>query len=287
MPDIPVADRRNAPAQMTRLIAIMAALRTPQTGCPWDLEQTFATIAPYTIEEAYEVADAIARGDLDDMCDELGDLLLQVVFHARMAQEQGAFDVADVIAGICDKMIRRHPHVFGQTSADDAHAVTQNWANIKAQEKTARALRKGLDPDAPMSLLAAVKSGQPTLARALALQAKAGEVGFDWNDPMAVIAKIREELAEIESALHARDMKEAGAEVGDLLFAAVNLARHVKADPDAMLRATNLKFERRFYAIERALDARGQTFEQVTLGEMEDLWAAAKAAEIRSRHQAE
>ena len=279
MPQIPDADRRNAQDQIARLIAIMAALRTPQTGCPWDLEQTFATIAPYTIEEAYEVADAIARGDLDDLCEELGDLLLQVVFHARMAQEQGAFDAADVIAGICDKMIRRHPHVFAQTLAADAQAVTQSWASIKALENAERAARKGLNPDAAASLLSHVKTGAPSLARALALQAKASEVGFDWNNPMAVLAKIREELDEVESALQARDMQQAGEEVGDILFAAVNLARHVKADPDAMLRATNLKFERRFHSIERALQSRGQGFSDVTLDEMEALWVAAKADE--------
>jgi nucleoside triphosphate diphosphatase len=256
-----------------RLIEIMAALRTPKTGCPWDLEQNFATIAPYTIEEAYEVADAIARHDLADLEDELGDLLLQVVFHARMAQEQGTFDFGDVVKAITTKLIRRHPHVFGDERAKDPSAVKGLWEEIKAQEKQARG------KPADDSALAGVPVALPALTRALKLQAKASKVGFDWNDPRAVLRKIREEADEIEAALD--DGKaDAAAEVGDLLFAAVNLARHLDADPEALLRATNQKFERRFAAIEQALSARGKAPQNATLAEMDALWDEAKEREI-------
>jgi nucleoside triphosphate diphosphatase len=259
-----------------RLIEIMAALRTPKTGCPWDLEQNFATIAPYTIEEAYEVADAIARHDLADLEDELGDLLLQVVFHARMAQEQGTFDFGDVVKAITTKLIRRHPHVFGDERAKDPSAVKGLWEEIKAQEKQARG------KPADDSALAGVPVALPALTRALKLQAKASKVGFDWNDPRAVLRKIREEADEIEAALD--DGKaDAAAEVGDLLFAAVNLARHLDADPEALLRATNQKFERRFAAIEQALSARGKAPQNATLAEMDALWDEAKEREIANR----
>ena len=259
---------------ISRLIEIMAALRTPKTGCPWDLAQDFATIAPYTIEEAYEIADAIARHDLDDLRDELGDLLLQVVFHARMAQEQGAFDFADVVEAITAKLIRRHPHVFGDARDLTPEAVTNLWHDIKAQEKAEKATRP---PRA--ATLADVPVALPALTRALKLQQKAAKVGFDWNDPKAVLAKIREEADEIEAALDAGDKVDAGAEAGDLLFAVVNLARHLDADPEGVLRATNQKFERRFASIERALAARGKEPAQATLAEMDALWDAAKAAE--------
>jgi len=258
------------------LIAIMAALRTPGTGCPWDLEQNFATIAPYTLEEAYEVADAIARGDLDDLREELGDLLLQVVFHARMAQEQGAFDFADVVETLTAKLIRRHPHVFGDEVGQTPEAVKGLWERIKAQEKAQKARRH--EPE-PGGALAGVPVGLPALTRALKLQNKAGRVGFDWNDPLAVLAKIREEATEIEEAIATGNAAEAGAEVGDLLFAVVNLARHLDADPEAVLRATNRKFERRFGAIERALAERGRTPAASSLAEMDALWDEAKAAE--------
>ena len=233
---------------ISRLIEIMAALRTPDTGCPWDLKQDFSTIAPYTIEEAYEVADAIARGDLGDLREELGDLLLQVVYHARMAQEQGAFDFGDVVQAITEKMLRRHPHVFGEAGGLDHEAVGKLWQEIKAQEKAARP-----DTAAAQGALAGVPLALPALTRALKLQNKAGEVGFDWNDPLAVLAKIREEADEIESELKAGEQDKAAREVGDLLFAVVNLARHLQADPEAVLRQTNAKFERRFASIERAL----------------------------------
>jgi ATP diphosphatase len=265
---------------IARLLEIMAALRTPASGCPWDLQQTFETIAPYTIEEAYEVADAIARGDLDDLRDELGDLLLQVVFHARMAQEQGAFDFA-VVESLTEKLVRRHPHVFGEERGLTAKAVEGLWERIKRAERA----QKGNVPNGKetASTLAGIAVALPALTRALKLQAKAGEVGFDWNDPLAVLAKIREEANEIETELAAGNRATAGAEVGDLLFAVVNLARHLDVDPEATLRATNQKFERRFAAIERALAERGKTPQAATLEEMDELWNEAKAAERAPR----
>jgi nucleoside triphosphate diphosphatase len=267
---------------IARLIEIMAALRTPGSGCPWDLEQNFATIAPYTIEEAYEVADAISRGDLDDLKDELGDLLLQVVFHARMAEEQGSFAFADVVQAITEKLIRRHPHVFGDKGGMSTGEVNVQWDAIKAQEKAAR-VKAGKTPAPGRSgALSGVPPGLPALARALKLQQKAGKVGFDWNDPKAVIAKIREEADEIESALGARDREEILGELGDLLFAMVNLARHLDVDPETALRMTNLKFERRFAAIEAALAARGKAPADATLEEMDALWDEAKEREKKA-----
>jgi ATP diphosphatase len=265
---------------ISRLLEIMAALRTPVTGCPWDLEQDFASIAPYTIEEAYEVVDAIARGDLDDLREELGDLLLQVVFHARMAEEQNAFAFGDVVEAITRKMIRRHPHVFadGEGRLTPGH-VKENWDRIKAEEKAERAARRPPEPAGPKSLLSSVKAGQPALTRAMELQRKASTVGFDWNDPRAVLHKIREEADEIEAALDRGDAEELAAETGDLLFALVNLARHVGADPEAALRSTNAKFERRFAYIEHALAAQGRSLEGATLAEMDNLWNEAKVAE--------
>jgi ATP diphosphatase len=264
---------------MTALIDLMARLRDPVSGCPWDQKQTFTTIAPYTIEEAYEVADAIARDDMADLKEELGDLLLQVVYHARMAQEQGAFDFGDVVQAITEKMIRRHPHVFGDMAGTlhdhGPQAVAGLWDRIKAQEKESKASRgasadKGVLADVPVAL--------PALTRALKLQTKAGKVGFDWNDPRAVLKKIREEADEIEAELDAAPHK-AAAEVGDLLFAAVNLARHLQADPETVLRATNQKFERRFASIERALAVQGKAPQDATLAEMDALWDEAKSHE--------
>jgi len=276
------------PRDISRLIEIMTTLRTPGSGCPWDLEQNFATIAPYTIEEAYEVADAIARGDLGDLRDELGDLLLQVVFHARMAEEQNAFSFGDVVEAITAKMIRRHPHVFadkdGRLTPSDVKGA---WDRIKADEKAERAARRRQDEPAHKSLLTGVKAGQPALSRAMELQRKASSVGFDWNDPRAVLHKIREEADEIEAALDRGDANELAAETGDLLFALVNLARHVGADPDMALRGTNAKFERRFAYIERALAARGRSLEGASLAEMDALWNEAKAKEPRPSTPAE
>src|SRR4051794_17013725 len=269
---------------ISRLLEIMAMLRTPDSGCPWDLQQNFATVAPYTIEEAYEVADAIARGDLDDLRDELGDLLLQVVFHARMAEERNAFSFGDVVEAITRKMIRRHPHVFadkdGQLTPSDVKGA---WERIKAEEKAARATRRPAKEAAHNSLLSGVKPGQPAMIRAMELQRKASSVGFDWNDPRAVLHKIREEADEIEAALDRHDIEELCAETGDLLFALVNLARHVGADPEHALRATNAKFERRFSYIERALAAQGRSLESASLDEMDALWNDAKSAEQGGR----
>jgi ATP diphosphatase len=265
---------------ISRLLDIMAQLRTPGTGCPWDLEQNFATIAPYTIEEAYEVVDAIARGDLDDLCDELGDLLLQVVFHARMAEEQNAFAFGDVVDAICRKMVRRHPHVFadkdGRLTPSDVKGA---WDRIKAEEKAERAARRPLEEAAEKSLLSGVKAGQPALTRAMELQRKAASVGFDWNDPRAVLHKIREEADEIEAALDRGDAGELADETGDLLFALVNLARHTGIDPELALRGTNAKFERRFGYIEHTLAGRGRSLESASLAEMDALWNEAKKKE--------
>jgi ATP diphosphatase len=267
---------------ISRLLEIMAALRTPGSGCPWDLEQDFASIAPYTIEEAYEVTDAIARGDLDDLREELGDLLLQVVFHARMAEERNAFAFGDVVEAITRKMIRRHPHVFADKDGrlTPGH-VTEAWDRIKAEEKAERAARRPSGEATRKSLLSGVKAGQPALTRAMALQRKASSVGFDWNDPRAVLHKIREEADEIEAALDRGDAQELAAETGDLLFALVNLARHVGADPETALSGTNAKFERRFAYIEHTLAAQGRSLESASLAEMDALWNEAKAEEPR------
>ncbi len=265
---------------ISRLIEIMAALRTPKTGCPWDLAQDFSTIAPYTLEEAYEVADAIARDDMADLKDELGDLLLHVVYHARMAEERGAFGFGDVVQAITEKMIRRHPHVFGEMAGalheHGPQAISGLWERIKAAEKESRATSK--EASAKEGALAGVPVTLPALTRALKLQAQASKVGFDWNDPRAVLKKIREEADEIEAELEAAP-NDAAAEVGDLLFAAVNLARHLHADPEAVLRATNRKFERRFASIEQALAAAGKAPQDATLAEMDALWNEAKSRE--------
>src|SRR3954451_17698836 len=262
---------------ISRLLEIMAQLRNPNGGCPWHLGQDFSRIAPYTIEEAYEVADAIARGDLDDLRDELGDLLLQVVYHARMAEEQNAFSFPDVVEAITAKMIRRHPHVFADADGRLAPSdVKGAWERIKAEEKAERAARRPVDHASPVSLLSTVKAGQPALARAMGLQRKASTVGFDWNDPHAVLHKIREEADEIEAALERGDADELAEETGDLLFAVVNLARHVGAAPELVLRRTNAKFERRFAYIEHALALQGRSLDGASLDEMDALWNEAK-----------
>jgi ATP diphosphatase len=261
---------------IAHLIEIMAALRTPGSGCPWDLEQTFRSITPYTLEEAYEVADAIERGDMRDLRDELGDLLLQVVFHARMAEEQRAFDFGGVVEAITTKLLRRHPHVFGDLKDLSPDEVKELWDRIKAEEKAERSDNGKAEP---AGALAGIPVTMTALTRALKLQQKAGKVGFDWNDPMAVLAKIREEADEIEAEIRTGNTENAAAETGDLLFAVVNLARHLKVDPEAALRATNQKFERRFGSIERALAGRGKTPQEATLEEMDALWDEAKAAE--------
>lgn len=268
---------------IARLIEIMAALRTPGTGCPWDLEQDFASIAPYTVEEAYEVADAIARGDKLDLKDELGDLLLQVVFHARMAEEEGSFAFPDVIEAITSKLIRRHPHVFGDTRDLSPAEVKVLWHQIKAREKADKAAARavaGLPPqEEDRSVLAGVPHGLPALTRAWKLQARASTVGFDWNDARLVLDKIREETLEIDEALASGDKAAIHEEIGDLLFVIANLARHVDADPEGCLAAANIKFERRFKGIEAALEAEGRTAEDASLDEMEALWQTVKRRE--------
>jgi nucleoside triphosphate diphosphatase len=267
---------------ISRLTEIMAALRTPETGCPWDLEQTFATIVPYTLEEAYEVADAIERGDVANLREELGDLLLQVVFHARMAEEEGCFDFGDVVDSITRKLIRRHPHVFGDARDLSSDEVKTLWGRIKAEEKRERAEARraaGMPAEEATGALAGVPVALPALARALKLQEKASKVGFDWNDPRAVLAKLREEIDEVEAELEANDAERVAGEVGDLLFAVANLARHLSVDPEAALRRANAKFERRFAHIESRLGELRRAPADATLDEMEALWSEAKQRE--------
>lgn len=259
-----------AEAQLRRLLDVMAALRHPRTGCPWDEQQDFASIAPYTIEEAYEVADAIARHDLPGLADELGDLLLQVVYHARMAEEAGAFGFAEVARGIADKMIRRHPHVFGDAASRDAAAQTTAWEEQKWAERAARA---------QTGALAGVPLGLPALTRAQKLTARAARVGFDWPDAASVLDKLEEEAAELRAELPDASRARVEDELGDLLFVCANLARKLGLDGETALRRANAKFERRFGAVEARLAAAGRMPAEATLDEMEALWRAAKAAE--------
>ena len=299
-----------ASRDISRLIDIMAALRTPVTGCPWDLEQTFATIAPYTLEEAYEVADAIERGELADLKEELGDLLLQVVYHARMAEEQGAFDFGDVVHGVTAKMLRRHPHVFDPSGAElppghpdrDANYVNGLWARIKAEEKAEKAAERarlagfGHEAAAPQTaggLLADIPRALPSLTRALKLQQKAAGAGFDWPSLAPVFAKMKEEIAELEAealpldprgpqhAAAAADLDRIEDELGDVLFVMANVARHLKLDPEKALARANAKFARRFAHIERRLAEHGRTPAQSSLEEMDRFWDEARAADKR------
>ena len=271
-----------ASKDISRLIEIMAALRNPQGGCPWDIVQTFETIKPYTIEEAYEVADAIERNDLDDLCDELGDLLLQVVFHARMAEEAGAFAFGDVVEAITAKMIRRHPHVFAVSGAETADDVKLQWDDIKRQEKELRAARRaksGIVEDFKAGHLGSVQRSFPALTEALKIQERAAKVGFDWSEPEPILDKIEEEIAELREALKEGRKNKVADELGDLIFAVVNIGRHVKADPEQALRGTNTKFRRRFHHIETELAANGENLDDATLERMEALWQAAKQIE--------
>jgi len=261
------------------LLEIMRRLRTPKTGCPWDLEQSFETIAPYTLEEAYEVADAIARSDMADLREELGDLLLQVVYHAQMAEEQSAFDFGDVVEGITAKMIRRHPHVFGDEAARSAGVAKGFWERAKAAEKAEKAGSE------ITSLLADVPVALPALTRAIKLQRKAAAVGFDWPSLEPVMAKMKEELVELEAAIAADKKAKVEEEFGDLLFVLANVARHLEIDPESALRAANEKFVRRFRYIEEALAARGKQPTDSSLEEMDALWNEAKEAESDSRSQ--
>lgn len=274
MPDA-TKTRRDAAAEIARLIDIMAQLRDPKTGCPWDIEQDFASIAPYTIEEAHEVADAIERKAWDELPGELGDLLLQVVFHAQMADEAGMFDFADCAAAISDKLIFRHPHVFGDENRDkSAEQQVKDWEAIKAVEREGKAERGTLD---------GVAMGLPALTRALKLQNRAARVGFDWPGPGDVLDKISEETAELVEARDRLGPDELEEEFGDLLFVMANLGRHLKLDPELALRRANAKFTRRFQAIEAALAAGGRRPADSDLAEMDRLWDAAKAAEKAAR----
>jgi MazG family protein len=273
-----VADAQRKKHTLEDLLAVMARLRDPESGCPWDVKQSFTTIAPYTIEEAYEVADAIARADLDGLKDELGDLLLQVVYHAQMASEQSRFEFADVVDGIARKMIRRHPHVFEDPSRREEFMSTDLWDRIKAEEKAERG-----NGATSASVLGEVPVGLPALTRAVKLQKRAAKVGFDWPSLAPVLEKAEEEIAELKDAV--ADKKSGGPqeriveEFGDFLFVMANVARHLGVDPEAALRAANAKFVRRFESIETALAAEGRRPADATLEEMNTLWDAAKDAE--------
>lgn len=258
-------------AAVERLLAIMARLRDAEHGCPWDVAQTFETIAPYAIEEAYEVADAIARDDMADLADELGDLLLQVVFHSRMAEELGRFRFADVATAIADKMERRHPHVFGDAPGRDAAAQPGAWEAQKAAERAVKGGRAGVLDDVPVGL--------PALTRAVKLTRRAARVGFDWPQLSQVIDKLHEETAEVEAEIASGDLAAARDEIGDLLFVCANLARKLDVDPETALRGANAKFIRRFGHIEAELARDGRGPEQSDLAEMDRLWDAAKALE--------
>lgn len=266
-----------------RLLEIMAALRTPVTGCPWDVEQDFASIAPYTIEEAYEVADAIERGDLADLREELGDLLLQVVFHSRMAEEAGAFAFGDVVEAITRKMIRRHPHVFGDAAAPGAKLAKGAWERIKAEEKAEKRAEEAVNgaagTDGAGGFLDDVPLAQPALMRALKLQQKAARVGFDWRNAEPILDKIAEEIEELRLAIAGKRRDLVADEFGDVLFALVNLGRHLEIDAEAALRGTNDKFRRRFQYVEQALLAAGVPLAEAGLERMEALWRQAKREE--------
>lgn len=259
---------------LARLLDIMARLRDRARGCPWDLEQTFATIAPYTIEEAYEVADAIERKDLADLKDELGDLLFQVVFHARMAEEAGAFAFDDVARAICDKMVRRHPHVFGETQVASSAEQTALWEKIKSEERAAA-------PQRGVPLLGDVPVGLPALTRAAKLGKRAASVGFDWPDTAGVRAKVDEELAELDAAVAAGDDAGAAAEMGDLLFTVANWCRHLELDPETCVRAANQKFAARFRSVEHAVASSGRPWSAHDAAELDALWELAKARSRR------
>ena len=260
---------------MNRLLEIMAALRDPEKGCPWDLEQNFSTIVPHTIEEAYEVAETIEREDFGELKTELGDLLFQVVFYAQLAREQELFEFEDVVREIGDKLIRRHPHVFGDENIADAAAQTEAWEQHKATERAEKALKEAR----PASILDGVSNALPATTRAIKLQKRAARAGFDWPDAVDVLDKVEEELGELRAELSAGNRKRAQEEAGDLLFAITNLARHVEIDPESALRHTNARFARRFRSMEVKLAEQGRTPAEASLDEMDALWDAVKAAE--------
>jgi MazG family protein len=272
MSEADTSPAESAEHAITRLLDVMRRLRDPLRGCPWDLEQTFVSIAPYTVEEAYEVADAIARGDMGDLREELGDLLLQVVYHAQMAREAGSFDFADVAGAIADKMIRRHPHVFGEAQVATADEQTQAWEVLKARERAAKA-------GGPASVLDGVAVSLPALTRALKLSRRAARVGFVWPSIEGVLDKLQEEIAELRAELAAGDRDKAREELGDVLFVCANIARDLDVDPEEALRGANAKFVRRFTFIEAALREQGRSPSESDLAEMEALWVEAKVAE--------
>lgn len=262
---------------MNQLLEIMKSLRDPDSGCPWDIEQNFSTIAPYTIEEAYEVADAIARDNMEELCSELGDLLFQVVYHSQLADEQGFFNIRDVTENINEKLIRRHPHVFGDAVITDAKAQSIAWEAIKKQER----LNKQKNAEKEEGLLYGIKQAMPSLARAQKLQDRVSTVGFDWNDVQAVLNKIREEFDEVEKEINSetQNAEKIEGEIGDLLFACVNLARHFRIDSESAVRKTNAKFERRFAYVENSLRDQGTDLRDATLEMMDKLWDEAKVNE--------
>lgn len=264
---------------IARLLEVMAALRNKETGCPWDIEQNFETIKPYTLEEAYEVADAIERNDPEDLCDELGDLLLQVVFHAQMAKEDGLFSFEDVVFAINKKMIRRHPHVFGDGNAKTDGEVKIRWDEIKAEEKQERLEKRrarGLPDEDQNGLLDAVSRAMPANEEALKIQQKASKVGFDWNDPSLVLDKMEEEIAELRAEIASGNEQKIADEMGDMMFVLVNLARHLNVNPEMALRSTNTKFRKRFSYIEQKLEEQSSDIKSATLEHMEALWVEAK-----------
>lgn len=267
---------------ITDLLRIMERLRDPETGCPWDVKQSFETIVPYTIEEVYEVADAIHRNDKVDLCDELGDLLFQIVYYARMAEEEGSFNFGDVVFAITKKMIRRHPHVFGSETQRQTGLVDGEWDRIKAEEKAERTERRriaGLEDDTPTGYLASVKNAQPVDKEAIKLQEKAAKVGFDWTTPKPILDKLNEELSELVEALSSNNKNRIEEEFGDVYFTLINLARRLTIDPEKALEKTNKKFRKRFGFIENALSKMNKNLDKTSLEEMEKLWNAAKKEE--------
>ena len=260
------------PYDFDDLLQVMKRLRTPETGCSWDLEQSFETIAPYTIEEAYEVNDAIERGDMKDLADELGDLLLQVVFHAQIASDEGHFTIADVTQAISEKMVRRHPHVFGDDAQRSSSEQTAAWETIKAAERANKA-------ETDTSALAGIATALPALMRSEKLQKRAARTGFDWTDPKDIFNKLEEEMGEVRGAIDEQDQAHIEEEIGDLIFVAVNLARRLKVDPELALRKANSKFERRFRGMEQKAHAQSIDFSSLSLDEQEALWQSVKADE--------